>query len=331
MSDILENQCYRGPYLGFTYNGIHSSSFNIVRTSDGSRFNENLLPTIQDKSIQIPGRAGKVLQDSNFDTRVFTVQYAYDKMTEKDRANLKLWLGDKKIHALVFDELPYKTWFAKVTGTASAKWIPFDDEDEGRIYKGEGTIQFTCYDPFAYCPFNFQYMQYADRDEWIEGSRLLERDYRLCDGKIGNLGQWLSGDFFYLENEKEFVYKIYNCGDVECDFVIQMEFTNTKLPIPSFELQLTNEVGVVQEKLVFESFSLSSGDNKISINSKLNLCEGITTTTNKKSGTIYDGYITSGSYFKIPVGETFWLKIKRTDRKGWENINAKIDCLYKYL
>jgi hypothetical protein len=26
-------------YLGFTYNGKHSSEFNIVRVSDGSRFN----------------------------------------------------------------------------------------------------------------------------------------------------------------------------------------------------------------------------------------------------------------------------------------------------
>jgi hypothetical protein len=33
-------------YVGFTFNGVHSSSLGIVRTSEGSRFNENLLPTI---------------------------------------------------------------------------------------------------------------------------------------------------------------------------------------------------------------------------------------------------------------------------------------------
>jgi hypothetical protein len=36
---------WKGEFLGFTYGGIHSSTLGIVRTSDGSRFNENLLPT----------------------------------------------------------------------------------------------------------------------------------------------------------------------------------------------------------------------------------------------------------------------------------------------
>jgi hypothetical protein len=40
-----------GDYIGFTFNGVHSSSLGIVRVSDGSRFNENLLPTMQDKTI----------------------------------------------------------------------------------------------------------------------------------------------------------------------------------------------------------------------------------------------------------------------------------------
>jgi hypothetical protein len=53
---------------------------------------------------------------------------------------MKTWLGDKKIHKLVFDELPYKTWYAKVTGTAQLKWIPFGETVNERIYKGEGTI-----------------------------------------------------------------------------------------------------------------------------------------------------------------------------------------------
>jgi hypothetical protein len=51
--------------------------------------------------------------------------------------------GDKQVHPLVFDECPYKTYQAKVTGTATLKHIPFCVEEDGsekRIYKGEGTI-----------------------------------------------------------------------------------------------------------------------------------------------------------------------------------------------
>jgi hypothetical protein len=52
--------------------------------------------------------------------------------------------GDKKIHPLVFDERPYKTYYAKVVSTISIKHIPFSI-DEKRIFKGEGSIQFVCY------------------------------------------------------------------------------------------------------------------------------------------------------------------------------------------
>jgi hypothetical protein len=56
---------------------------------------------------------------------------------------LRRHFGDKQIHELVFDERPYKTYSAKVTGTATIKHIPFDEEVDGamtRVYKGEGSI-----------------------------------------------------------------------------------------------------------------------------------------------------------------------------------------------
>ena len=47
-----------GDFIGFTFNNIHSSDMGIIRTSDGSRFNENLLPTFADKTVQVPGGDG---------------------------------------------------------------------------------------------------------------------------------------------------------------------------------------------------------------------------------------------------------------------------------
>jgi hypothetical protein len=62
-------------------------------------------------------------------------------MTEGQMREMRLWLGDKKIHPLVFDEMPHKTWYAKVSGTATMKWLAFDEGPlKERIYKGEGTI-----------------------------------------------------------------------------------------------------------------------------------------------------------------------------------------------
>jgi len=36
----------KGDFISFSFNGVHSSELGITRTSDGSRYNENLLPTI---------------------------------------------------------------------------------------------------------------------------------------------------------------------------------------------------------------------------------------------------------------------------------------------
>jgi len=70
-------------------------------------------------------------------------------LEEDDLAKIKELFGDKKIHELIFDEAPYKVYQAKVTGAASIKHIPFGEGEHNRIYKGEGNIQFTAYDPYA--------------------------------------------------------------------------------------------------------------------------------------------------------------------------------------
>lgn len=136
-------------YTGFTFNGKHSSEFNIKRTSDGDRYNENLLPTIQDKTVQIPGADGTYFYGSYFTQRVFNVSFAFDSLTEGQLAALKAHFGDKKIHELIFDETPYKKYRAKVTGSTTFKHIPFAEGATNRVYKGEGTLQFTAYDPYA--------------------------------------------------------------------------------------------------------------------------------------------------------------------------------------
>jgi hypothetical protein len=107
------------------------------------------------------------------------VSFAFDSLTEYQIADLKRHFGDKGIHDLIFDETPYKVWSAKVTGTATIKYIPFDEgEDRERIYKGEGSIQFTCYYPFARCAFSDTAtkeslrLTYPNVDEWWDAARI---------------------------------------------------------------------------------------------------------------------------------------------------------------
>lgn len=169
----------KSDYVGFTYGTKHSSELGIVRVSNGSRFNENLLPTIQDKTVQIPGGDGTYYFGSYYTQRQFSISFAFDDLTEAEIATLKAHFGDKGIHDLIFDEAPYKIWRAKVTGTATIKHLVFDEgENKKRVYKGEGTIQFTCYYPFARCAFSDTVTKeslcgaYPNIDEWWDAARI---------------------------------------------------------------------------------------------------------------------------------------------------------------
>lgn len=139
-------------FIGFTYNGKHSyTDFRIYRTSDGSRYNDNLIPNITDKTADVPGGDGQYFFKTNYKTRQFSVSIAFDDLKEEEYGEMRRWLDGQAIHDLIFDELPYKVYSAKVTGTPQLKTICFEEEGQ-RVYKGEGTIQFTCYYPFAHTP-----------------------------------------------------------------------------------------------------------------------------------------------------------------------------------
>lgn len=137
-------------FIGFSFNGKHSyDDFGVYRVSDGSRYNDNLIPTMTDKTADVPGGDGQYFFKTNYKTRQFSVSIAFDRLTEEKYRQMRQWLDGQTIHDLVFDELPYKSYSAKVSGTPQLKTLCFD-EDGQRIYKGEGIIQFTCYYPFAH-------------------------------------------------------------------------------------------------------------------------------------------------------------------------------------
>ena len=240
-------------YVGFTFNGKHSSELGIVRTSEGSRFNENLLPTIQDKTVQVPGGDGMYHFGSYYTQRQFNISYAFDSLTEAQLNELKLWLGDKKIHTLIFDEAPYKAYQAKVTGTASIKHIPFGEGVTNRIYKGEGSIQFTAYDPYAYSVNKYldQYSN-ANKNEWKDAADLLssQKKYDNIDGNQ---------------------IKLYNPGVKETDFILSLQFKDGVIPAGQIYISVD---GATKGQLTLKEITPIKKDEEIRINTKLNLIEG---------------------------------------------------------
>lgn len=269
----------KGDYIGFSYNGVHSSDLGIVRTSDGSRFNENLLPTIQDKTVQVPGGDGTYYFGSYYTQRPFTISFAFDSLTEEQVAKLKSHFGDKEIHDLVFDEIPYKVYSAKVTGTATIKHIPFAEGATNRVYKGEGTIQFNCFQPFARSKYKWldQYDE-VNKDEWSAASKMKE----------------IQGDFdVYGANS----INLYNAGDLESHFQLKLKFVGGK--IAAGKIALNN---YPERQLQWEEISMQGEDSYVKINTRLNLIEGYNE-TNRKTGNVYNKHIIAGDFFKIPLGE----------------------------
>ena len=290
-----------GDFIGFTFNGVHSSDMGIIRTSDGSRFNENLLPASTDKTVQIPGGDGTYYFGSNYTQRQIPISIATDELTETQFRQLKQWLGDKQIHPLVFDEAPYKTYMVKTSSIPTLKFICFDNitKNNGemtvnRVYKGEGSLQFIAYFPFARCTKKYL-SEYTDsnKEEWASASGLLttQGDY---DGTGAEIN-------------------LYNPGDIETDFFAYYVRTSLK--------RLTKIY--INSNIL--NFDFSNNDNVIDtyirINSKANLIEGCDENF-KPTGTLYNKFITSGDFFKIPTGKNQLLSV------GANCVKIEYDYLY---
>lgn len=223
-------------FIGFTYGGKHSiDDFGIYRTSDGNRYNDNLIPPLTDKTADVPGGNGQYYFSSYYKSRQFSIPIAFDGLTEVQYQQVRKWLDGKEIKELIFDESPYKVYSAKVTGTPQLKTICFDEGGE-RIYKGEGTIQFTCYYPFARTP-NLTKSGEDGRsiDSYLKDDYPTKEQWQLASG----LTEHKDGD---------------NPGDLEAPFVVKTKVgltikANERLKVGNLEVTILEEA----KNLVWDS------------------------------------------------------------------------------
>lgn len=351
----------KGDFLGFTFDGIHSSTLGIFRVSDGSRYTENLLPTMQDKTTQIPGADGMFYHGSFYTQRAINFPIAFDSLTEQQLRRLKTLFGDKKIHTLSFDELPFKEYKVKVTGTPNLKYVCFNNEEgrtpstdlysqnlrapSQRLYKGEGQLSFTAYNPYAksrykyedkYTVQNFPEWNMSDfwegsniynYDEWKDSARLLPSDYQEQHGNTT----------YVLDTPTSKGCLVYNPGDFETPFKLKFWFEGNGLNSNStFSISSIGTETIVFEMKKFQG--LFEGDAGFQINSKLNLIEGIDK-SGKPTGTLYNKFLIGGDFFKIKPtfevksnGDVKWRPALLSYK--WENAtlsNTQIEYDYLYF
>ena len=239
-SIIKVPQCAAGDmdFLAFSFNGKHSwDDFHIYRTSEGNRYNENLTPTLTDKTAEVPGGDGMYYFGTTHKQRDFNISFAFDRLTEIQLRELKRWLNGKEMGDLWFQEVPYKVWTAKPAGNSNIKYIPFDDENGQRVYKGEGTVQFVAYWPYAHTP---------DFVELNDGTRLNGNYYKSYTS-FSNYEQIKS----CLPNYSDMSYSY---GDLPFTFVAYLDDVtsnrNSSMSVDSTGIEYSAETddGIVKEE-----------------------------------------------------------------------------------
>lgn len=145
---------FKGAFLGFSFKGTHSSDLKIVRTNIGDRAEMALSPNFDDSTVSIKGRDGVVYFDTQLQKLDLSVNFAFDSLLETDIVNLRRFFAPKETGKLVFDEYPYKEYEAKIGNGVKLSYIVFDEgDDKERVYKGEGSVLFSCFTPCASAPY----------------------------------------------------------------------------------------------------------------------------------------------------------------------------------
>ena len=232
---------YYGDFIGFQFGEHHfpdkENGFMLYRVSDGSRYTDPSVAQFQDTSTKIPGGDGTYYWDSFYTQRAITVQCAFDNLTEAHIRKIRQIFNGKAEDWLIFDETPFKRYRVKMQSPPQLKYIAFNEgEDRERIYKGELTLNFISYTPYAINTFKYL-SEVVDagastdigedtteptpigRYYWYEGGALNFSKYEASKKEwlpsVGLLESDPNGQNYYANP-----YYVYNPGDVPTDWEV---------------------------------------------------------------------------------------------------------------
>lgn len=314
-------------FTGFTFNKQHSSDFGIYRVSDGSRYQESLIPTFSDYTSEVAGGTGAHYWGSDFKTKTFNLSFAFDSVTEIQLRKMRKWLATPKLSQLIFDEVPYKYYMGKVTSEPQIEYICFDEysKEKGysRVYKGEGTINFICFYPFARSVYKYldEYDEniYSNKLEWADSTDMLEE----------------RGDLDILKSGSNLV-DIYNAGDIETDW----KFIFSKNNVGDFELRVSNNdttdtfvIGTTLNDLPVQLEELGTlvkeSVGKIEIDTKKRMITFIYQDGGKEKRLPALFLLRSGDFFTLKPNQGIQqLQFDFTNIENNEDIELKYDYLY---
>lgn len=283
-----------GDFIGFTFGGKSSRELGIVRVSDGSRYKHALLPNFSDKTISVPGANKTIYLGTEYTGKNFPLSIAFDSVTEQQIRQMQTLFSTTKPLPLVFEETPYKTYYAKAASAPQLSYICFDDNNGQRVYKGEGTIDLVSYFPYGFC-----------------NPRELSDVF-----SKSNVNEWLAASG--LEILKTFPldsYEVYNPGDFDMPFWATISLVSANrnyLPAERIELG---------DKYLEWDQSEPTNDHYIMLDGRTRLIEGYDV-DKKKTGNIYNKYIIGGDWFDIKPGLN--KQLITVKKKSLNNIHSNI-------
>ena len=327
----------KGDFLGFTFIDKHSDDFGIIRVSDGNRYKENLQPEIKDIHTEVPGMDGEYYFGTTFGVKNFDLDIAFDSINEKQLRDLKRHFGQKRMGKLIFDEEPYKYYWAKIESPIELSYVCFDEVkkeevsfygikrrtttvmrptgETERIYKGDGTISFICYYPYAKSEFKvLPTNKYDNINEWASVSGILD-----------------SNTYSSFDKYNEGIIKIYNAGDIATGFRLYTPIVN------SLEISYISMSGDLEPKILKLDGITQQGSNDIGfvINTDTGLIQGVSSisTTNGNvsyttTGTLYNRFIVGGYFFKLEPNFSYLDGAQMEITGGSNDIQIFYDYLY---
>ena len=361
----MSNRDFRGPFLGFTFCGVHSSDLNIVRFNSGNRAEAPITPVFKDTTVDRVGRDGKYYFTTQNQQQTFNVNFAFDNINEENLRKLRQTYNSKAVGPLIFDETPFKQYTAKLSQQAKISYIAFDVErmkdytrldkqhlygqkdatiHNDRVYKGDGSLQFVCFEPYAKAPYKYlnQYEEEMnaiyglgytyDFDEWLDASNILTYQkmkslgFNMLDQAVMQSKSWGNApsandpsvslhEVNYVEGDSataENTTFLYNAGDIDSPFIFDV------IPIEgggyaSFEIQ--------DQVLVLDLAKLVPGTTYI-VDAKLKLI------SNAETGEVRNDAMAAGDFLFVPpytdIYDKLEFKITGAVRIG----NLKYDYLY---
>ena len=350
-----------GDFIGFKFGGKHISEFAIIRVSGGDRSEEELQPEIKDITAEVAGIDGNYYFGSNYGPRKFSLELAFDSLTEENFRALRKLFSTKQQKELIFDERPYKKYIAKLESPIELSYVCFDqpkkivgaerdgirvvertpivEEIDGEEVVTGYTIEREQVTPYQYsdtteriykgegkitfiCYFPFAKSAYKQLPANEE-----ESDWAISSGILS------ATDYASFDTYTNGVINIYNAGDVETGFRMYLPSAvvanNVTLAYKSTSLEQNPTAS-----LVLNAMTLKTGDVGVLVDTINQLIMGISSFNIDQSGNAV--YVTSGNIYNEYVNSGYFFHLEPNGRYDGATITITggaqgIEIFYDYL